>query len=122
MINRISIFRAHASAWAIILIMCITCISCTDNIKIIMDFPVDEQLQEHSIVQLDTMYTSYSVTKLADKYIFGIKKDEYLFCVYDDSLNFLYKMMRFGNGHGEWIAPMPTGQMLSLENKLMLVS
>ncbi len=117
MINRISIFRAHASAWAIILIMCITCISCTDNIKIIMDFPVDEQLQEHSIVQLDTMYTSYSVTKLADKYIFGIKKDEYLFCVYDDSLNFLYKMMRFGNGHGEWIAPMPTGQMLSLENK-----
>ena len=98
-------------------IMCMTCYSCTSDVRYVMEFPVEEQLVGSHIKHLDTMYTSYSVTKLSDKYVFGIKRDEYLFCVYDDSLNFLYKMMRYGKGHGEWIAPMPTGQMLQLEGK-----
>ena len=119
MIHRLSDFCAHAYAyaWAIVAIMCITCFSCTSDVKYVMEFPVNEQLVGCHIEQLDSMYTSYSVTKLSDKYVFGIKRDEYLFRVYDDSLKFLYKMMRYGKGHGEWIAPMPTGQILPLEGK-----
>lgn len=115
--NRRPYLCAHAYAWAVMVIMCITNLSCTNDIRFVMEFPVDEQLTGCRIEQLDTMYTSYSITKQSDKYIFGLKKEEYLFCVYDDSLSFLYKMMRRGNGNGEWIAPMPTGQTLSIDGK-----
>lgn len=101
--------------WIMGVMLCLACHSCSDDVRVVTEFPVERRLTGRHIERLDTMQTAYSVAKVDGKYVFGIKGDEHCFCIYDEELNFLCKAMRRGRGHGEWLAPVATGQMLTVD-------
>jgi len=110
------IHALNSSAWIAVIIACCSCISCDRDIKVVSDFPVDRQLKGQHIKKLDSLFTAYSITKIADRFAISIKKEKYFLCVCDDNFNILHKTLKKGNGHNEWLAPMLTGQTTNINN------
>lgn len=103
-------FYFKISTWGLVIALCSLWASCSDGIRVIKKFPTESKLTGRNLPQLDSLVTAYCLTKVGDKYVFGIKKQEFLFDVYDENLRFLHKILRYGNGSREWLAPLFTSQ------------
>ena len=71
-INSLFSHACKLRAW-VMLITIFVCGACSNDIKIISDFPINQKLNGHHIKALDSLYNAYSITKLEDKYLLTLQ-------------------------------------------------
>lgn len=98
------------------LLLSIALLAC-DKVKKVSSFPIDKPLKGSHIAQLDTLLHAYAIMKAGDQYLFYVKKEPHFVYVFDRNLTLRTKALRQGHGQGEWIAPMPTGQMATVNGR-----
>jgi|GEM_PF-5137554 len=54
-------------AWVVFIIIFLCC-ACSNDIKTISDFPINQKLKGRQIKALDSLYNAYSIIKLDGKY------------------------------------------------------
>lgn len=78
--------------------------------RTIEHFPVDKTLKAERVAALDTMYAAYAVALVGDRYVLTCKRAPCFFYVYDRQFRPVASLAVPGNGEGEWLAPVYTGQ------------
>lgn len=103
-------------AWIMMIVTNVSLIACSDDIVVIRSFPKEETLKEETVDSLNRIYKTFSVAHVQNKYVFSVKLDYHLEIYSDDGIP-CWRMLRKGHGDNEWIAPMLTGQEVSINNK-----
>lgn len=96
-------------AWIILIIICV-CYACSNDTRIISEFPINQKLKGRPIKALDSLYNAYSIIKLDNKYLLTLKGEDKFLCICDNNFHIIKKCLKKGHGNNEWIAPLITGQ------------
>ena len=104
-------------AWVVPIVIFVLC-SCSNDVNIISDFPINQKLKGHHIKALDSLYNAYSIMKLDDKYILTLKSKDNFLCVCDKDFHVMKKCLKRGHGSREWIAPLVTGQCTYIKGEI----
>ena len=104
-------------AWVVPIVIFVLC-SCSNDVNIISDFPINQKLKGHHIKALDSLYNAYSIMKLDDKYILTLKSKDNFLCVCDKDFHVMNKCLKRGHGSREWIAPLVTGQCTYIKGEI----
>lgn len=91
--------------------------ACSNDTKVILDFPINQKLMGRQIKAWDSLYNAYSIIKLDDKYILALRNDDNFVCICDDNFRIIKKYLRKGHGHNDWLAPLVTGQSTYIEGE-----
>src|SRR3712207_537511 len=79
LLMKISSQFSHACklhAWVMPIIIFVFC-ACSNDIKIISDFPINQKLKGRQIKALDSLYNAYSIIKLDSKYLLTLKGEDH---------------------------------------------
>lgn len=112
---------AHACklhAWLLVIFIGNFIVSCSNDTKIVKSFAIHEKLKGRHIAILDSLHNAYSIKKSGDNFVFSVKKAGYFLCIYDQNFRLIKTALQKGHGHGEWEAPLLTGQVLNINGKL----
>ena len=82
----------------------------TQTNRIVEKYPLEKSLKAKNVNKTDSLYTMYAVVTDGNNFIFSQKKKARFFVTTDNSLNITGELCPAGNGHGEWNAPIATGQ------------
>lgn len=115
-INSLFSHACKLRAW-VMLITIFVCGACSNDIKIISDFPINQKLNGHHIKALDSLYNAYSITKLEDKYLLTLKGEDNFVCICNNNFRIIKKCLKKGHGSNEWIAPLVTGQSTNIKGE-----
>ncbi|WP_333615421.1 hypothetical protein [Bacteroides pyogenes] len=103
-------------AWVMPIIIFVFC-ACSNDIKIISDFPINQKLKGRQIKALDSLYNAYSIIKLDSKYLLTLKGEDHFVCICDSNFRIIKKILKKGHGSNEWIAPLITGQSTNIKGE-----
>lgn len=83
---------------------------CKDDVTLVEKFPVEKELKAEPAAKLDSLYSLCDVTSDGTHFYFSQKRKARFFVVTDNNFNVSGELCVSGHGHGEWTAPMMTGQ------------
>lgn len=82
----------------------------TKTNRIVEKYPLEKSLKAKHVNKMDSLYTMYAVVTDGNNFLFSQKKKAKFFVTADNGLNITGELCPAGNGHGEWNAPIATGQ------------
>ncbi len=98
-------------------VLCLAClVSCNDDTITVCDYPEEQQLRAETTDTPSELYRAYSISIFNEKYVFS-KKGNYFLTLTDNNFIGHYESLRKGHGENEWIAPMLTGQHVTIGGK-----
>ncbi len=111
---------AHACklhAWLVVIFIGNFIVSCSNDIRVVKSFPIHEKLEGRHIASLDSLYNAYSIKKSGDNFVFSVRKEDFFLRIYDKNFRLIRTALPKGHGHGEWEAPLLTGQDININGK-----
>ena len=99
--------------WIYVLIIAFIIASCAKKYKVVESFPTEKMLLGDKITVLDSLYSPFAVYWDEGKLLFSTK-GSYHVAIYDEKEQTIKTVLRKGNGHDEWIAPMITTQKVTI--------
>lgn len=98
-------------------VLCLFCLtSCNDDTDIVCDYPQEQLLTAKTADTPSELYKAYAISVFNGKYVFS-KKGDYFLTIIDSTFIGHYELLRKGHGENEWMAPMLTGQHVTIDGK-----